>query len=214
MIQESTSEQLIERWIDQPGYALAANRIELLGRILAVHNPFFAEHDFSKLKVLDIGCGGAKDESIQSEHHFDDKNLWQPWFLRITRLLNAQVRDGIDVVPQTQEDIEDNIYNHFTADLFKAFLNMISLQDLLQQSPESYNLINCTNVIDINYLSPYLENLIRAMGVQFRADEIVEDLFKYILEFALFALEENGLIAIDKHFFIKRNGKLVNLLEQ
>lgn len=214
MIQESTKEQLIERWIDEPGYTIASNRIELLARILSVSNPDFAEHDFSKLKVLDIGCGGEKDESIQSEHRFDNENLWRPWFLRIVKLLNASVRDGVDVVPQTQEDLEDNIYRHTNADIFKAFLNAISLQDLLQQGPETYNLINCTNVIDITKLSPYLDNLIQTMGLQFRVDEIIGDLFRYILDFALFALEENGLLAIDKHFYIKRNGKLVNLLEQ
>lgn len=213
MIQEDTQEKLIESWLEERGYTIAANRMELLARILIVNNPLFADQDFKNLKVLDIGCGGDKSP-LQSEHNYDTKRLWEPWFLRISKLLNAKTRDGIDVAPQPQDDQNYQIYNHITADIFKAFLKEIPLQDLIQSNPNSYNLINCTNVIDKDRLSPYLENLMLSLGLQGQVDEIIEKLFIYIYNYAIEVLEENGLLAIDDQFFIKREGQLINLLEQ
>lgn len=211
MLNENYTKQLIEQWLPTKGYAIASRRMELLAQILLHLNPEFTNSDFSQLRVLDIGCGGVATDSVESEHQHGGFELWEPWFLRIAWLLKAQTADGIDVVDQPNSDKELDIYNHQILDLYTCFANGYRIQDALGIQEGQYNLINCTNVVDATNPSPYLENLLTKLGIDSNIYQIITYLIEYIKSFALYALSQNGLLAIDKKFYIKKENCLVEL---
>jgi len=214
MIQESQIQQLIGQWVNEPGYFIASARIEVLAQTLTEFNPLFQGRDFTQLKIMDIGCGGTRDPDINSEHKFQLLRLWEPWLLRIAWMLKAKVRDGIDVVSQHVEDEDYSIYNHKVANIYTGYSAGISLADLTATKPECYNVINCTNVINPHNPSPYLENLFKSLNIHDQKDIIISRMIKYVIEYAKFALEENGVFVIDDNVFIKRNGELLRIIEQ
>ncbi len=133
--------------------------------------------------------------------------ICEPWFPRLASLVGAHAIN-FDYSQAHPLDAEMNLYEHRgggSGDIFQLLLNNVTIRDALANQP-NISIIECNNLIG-NNVSPDLFATTGELNVN-KDDPRIIEMRNNLRSAAGQLLADNGVLAIDDAYYVKRAGQL------